>query len=64
MLDTNFMGLNKSGNFINIEERIREDFLDVLRRDCFFLNAHSCIDYSLLLVMEKVNPDRLPDVSN
>jgi len=56
MLDMNFIGLNKKGNLINVSEKFREDCLDILRRDALFLNVHSCIDYSLLLVMEKIDP--------
>ena len=58
MLDNNFIGLNKNGKLIKIQKDIREQLIDIIEKDSQFLARHRLMDYSLLLQMEKIDPNK------
>jgi 1-phosphatidylinositol-4-phosphate 5-kinase len=57
--DLNYMYINKSLNYklLKLTGRDHKDLLETIEKDSKFLREHNLMDYSLLLVIEKISAE-------
>ena len=59
--DLNFIEINRDlgQSLVNLTIQQIDDLNACIKEDCAFLSKHNLMDYSLLLVIETLNPNRI-----